>query len=653
MSKKSYLVISMVLLVTFSAFAQTKRAFVMTIGDYPAQYGWGDLSSSNDKAIVTDLLLSQGFEASNIVTLSEQDATYAGFKKAMTDFTSTLTPGDIVYFHYSGHGQQVMDIPAAEVKTEYLTQDEPDGYDEALVLYNAPQKWVGNYQFQEHLVDDQINFYFNEIRKRIGGSGQLMAVFDSCHSGTVSRGSNDWVVRGTSIACAPENYKPTAANVDESNSDFAFDNKAEMGKLVCFFGCRPEQVNREMDRAGSLTTFLAGAVKELKENATYNNLFSLINEKMAVNFQNAQHPDVEGDDLNQLLFSGKLIVQDPFVQCEKLSGDKAYLNGGIIHGLAIGDSIGFFSNTTNTIKGNTPLLRGVVTEVEALKSTVMLKDKKNDRGEKYRAFVISKAVAPASLDVLLDAGALNNELKKILHDKKNIQLVEGKAKYVIKQYHGEGNSSNSMVQIIVGDGPNGMPLRDMNGLDISNDEGKQSLVLFLAQAARSEVLRELEWYDESFNVKFTATKKVLIKGKPPVDSNNSDVSYVDCSNNEGYEFLFTNEGTDPVVLNIIYLDPNGNMGWDSKTGNRLIKGMNSLSLRVSPTPPYGLELMKIIYSKENIDFSAINELGKSLATRGGETPLLNILGKASEGTRGATDFSTGISIENFTFNIIE
>jgi hypothetical protein len=121
------------------------------------------LSSSNDKAIVTDLLLSQGFEASNIVTLSEQDATYAGFKKAMTELTSTLKPGDIVYFHYSGHGQQVMDIPAAEVKTEYLTQDEPDGYDEALVLYNAPQKWVGNYQFQEHLVDDQINFYFNKI----------------------------------------------------------------------------------------------------------------------------------------------------------------------------------------------------------------------------------------------------------------------------------------------------------------------------------------------------------------------------------------------------------------------------------------------------------------------------------------------------------
>jgi hypothetical protein len=210
-----------------------------------------------------------------------------------------------------------------------------------------------------------------------------------------------------------------------------------------------------------------------------------------------------------------------------------------------------------------------------------------------------------------------------------------------------------MVQIIVGDGPNGMPLRDMNGLDISNDEGKQLLVLFLSQAARSEVLRELEWYDESFNVKFTATKKVLIKGKLPVDSNNSDVSYVDCSSNEGYEFLFTNEGTDPVVLNIIYLDPNGNMGWDSKIGNRLIKGMNSLSLRVSPTPPYGLELMKIVYSNENIDFSAINELGKSLATRGGETPLLNILGKASEGTRGATDFSTGISIENFTFSIIE
>jgi len=653
MSFNHFLVGVLFTLVSAQCVAQTKRAFVMTIGDYPTQQGWGDLSSSNDKTIVTDLLLSQGFDASNIVTLSEQDATYAGFKKAMTEFTSTLKPGDIVYFHYSGHGQQVMDIPASEVKTEYLTQDEPDGYDEALVLYNAPQKWVGNYQFQEHLVDDQINHYFNEIRKKIGGKGQIMAVFDSCHSGTVSRGSNDWVVRGTTLTCAPDNYKPTAANEDESNSDFAFDNKAEMGKLVCFFGCRPEQVNREMDRAGSLTTFLAGAVKELKENATYNNLFSLINEKMAVNFQNAQHPDVEGDDLNQLLFSGKLIVQDPFVQCEKLSGDKAYLNGGIIHGLAIGDSIGFFSNTTNTIKGNTPLLRGVVTEVEALKATVMLKDKKNDRGEKYRAFVISKAVAPASLDVLLDAGALNNELKKILQDKKNIQLVDGKAKYVIKQYKEEGNPSNSLVQIIVGDGANGMPLREMKGLDISTMNGKDSLVLLLAQAARAEVLRELEWYDESFNIKFTVTKKILIPGKRAVDSGNIDTKYVDLSDNEGYEFSFVNEGNNPVTLNLIYLDPNGNMGWQAKQGNITLGAAGSKSIPVRVTPPYGLEMLKIVYSSESIDFSAINELGSSLATRGSSSPLLDILGKASEGTRGATDFSSGISIENFTFNIVE
>ena len=544
-----------------------------------------------------------------------------------------------------------MDRPAAEVKTEYLTQDEPDGYDEALVLYNAPQKWVGNYQFQEHLVDDQINFYFNEIRKRIGGTGQLMAVFDSCHSGTVSRGSNDWVVRGTSMACAPDNYKPTAANEDESNSDFAFDNKAEMGKLVCFFGCRPEQVNREMDRAGSLTTFLAGAVKELKENATYNNLFSLINEKMAVNFQNAQHPDVEGDDLNQLLFSGKLIVQDPFVQCEKLSGDKAYLNGGIIHGLAIGDSIGFFSNTTNTIKGNTPLLRGVVTEVEALKATVMLKDKKNDRGEKYRAFVISKAVAPASLDVLLDAGALNNELKKILGDKKNIQLVDGKAKYVIKQYKEEGNPSNSLVQIIVGDGELGLPLRRMKGLDISNQSGKDSIMILLSNAARSEVLRELEISDDSFNVNCLVTKKIIERNKGVVDSDDKDINYVKISKHEGFVAEYLNEGDFPVILNVVCLDPNGEMIWHKK--NERLEVGKTKSVKFGIVDPYGLEVFKFIYSKENIDFSVITEMGTSLGTRGGSSPLHDILGRASEGTRGAADFSSGISIENFTFNIVE
>ena len=186
--KRNTLLITLIF-INSMVFSQTKRAFVVAISNYPAQSGWTTLSSAKDKEIVMDLLSSQGFIESNIVSLTDQNATYSGFKKSMNDFIGTLQNGDIIYFHFSGHGQQVMDVSSKNYKTEYLEQDEPDGLDEALVLYNAPMKSDNNYQFDEHLVDDQINHYFNLIQKKIGGSGQLIAVFDACHSGTINNAS--------------------------------------------------------------------------------------------------------------------------------------------------------------------------------------------------------------------------------------------------------------------------------------------------------------------------------------------------------------------------------------------------------------------------------------------------------------------------------
>jgi hypothetical protein len=639
-------------MIGFSSFSQSKKAFIVTIGDYPTQNGWSDLSSSKDKEIVMDLLLSQGFDASSIVSLTDQNATYSGFKTSMNAFITSLQKGDIIYFHFSGHGQQVMDVSSKDFKTEFLDQDEPDGWDEALVLYNAPMKWSDGYKFEEHLVDDQINHYFNSIREKIGGTGQLIAVFDACHSGTISRGENDWVVRGTNKVCAPEDYNPTVVSNDKSNSDFAFENKSEMGKLVCFFGCQPHQVNRELNKAGSLTTFFASAMKELKENATYNNLFSLINEGMAVNFQNAQHPDIEGDDLNQLIFSGKFIAQDKFVLCDKLVSNSAYLKGGTISGLALGDSIGFFSNTTNQIKGTKPLFKGIVSEIDALNSKVTLTTKNNERGEKFRAFVISKSIAPASLDVALDAGSLNKELKQLLENIKNIQLVEGKAKYVIKNYTAEGEKSKTKVQILVGDGDFALPLRSMKGIDINTNQGKDSILLMLSMASRAEIFRELEWYEESISVETKISKLANVsKGLKPVDADNQDLKYVSLSKLEGFKIEFNNQNDTPVYLNVITLDPNGGMDWYTK--NVILPSSSRKSLNFGWVIPYGMQMMKFIYSKSSIDFSSINEMGKSLASRGGESPLLTIIGNASSGTRGAADGNSDLVINNFSFLIKE
>ncbi len=68
-------------------------------------------------------------------------------------------------FHYSGHGTYVVD----------QNGDEPDGRDEAVVLYDFRQNGV--------LTDDVLHQLYN----RFGRATHLLLTMDCCHSGTITR----------------------------------------------------------------------------------------------------------------------------------------------------------------------------------------------------------------------------------------------------------------------------------------------------------------------------------------------------------------------------------------------------------------------------------------------------------------------------------
>ena len=86
-----------------------KRALVITIGDYPINFSknqiWPDLSSDNDRQLVLKQLRIQEFPAENIVSLSEKDATANNIRSAFKSLIENSNLGDLVYVHYSGHGQ--------------------------------------------------------------------------------------------------------------------------------------------------------------------------------------------------------------------------------------------------------------------------------------------------------------------------------------------------------------------------------------------------------------------------------------------------------------------------------------------------------------------------------------------------------------------
>jgi len=643
-----FLTLILFCLITISSFGANKWAIVITIGNYPDATGWSDISSDRDKQIIAELLIDQQFPESNITFLSEKDATPQGVKTAFESLLLRLSDGDIIYFHFSGHGQQIQDVASSAQYAEALHTDEDDGWDEALALYNAPESFYAGYNFQEHLVDDQIGEYFNSILRKIGGEGQLIAVFDSCHSGTVSRGSSDWKVRGSSKKCAPIDYKPTLSQGDNPARDFEYDNTPETGKLFCFFGCRANQVNREYNDAGSLTVFFAKALNMLGANATYNNLFSFVNEEMAINFNNEQQPLAEGTDMNLRIFSGEFVAQDRFFDCTKLDGIWAEINAGSLHGLALGDTIGFYGNTINQIKDAVPVYKGVVSDLSLLEAQVVLPTKVKERPEKFRLFVVARAFQETKLNVLLDAGDLNDEITQLLKDSKVVSLVQGKAGYSIRKL--KGTSREKKIQIMVGTDSSAFPFKNMEWLDLESQGGRDSVELLFHMLARIDAIRKLEMVDGNLEVELHVRKGVISPAsKKKCVCNDQDFEGLPVLTSTGtdcFDLQFENRSKFPVYLSIIDIKPNGEMQVAIPSMRIETSNVKSIAnLRADGIAPFGMECIKWLVTESPVDIRGLDALGASLATtRGNSNVLYDILKQTLEGKRCTISTEEGMAM---------
>ena len=173
-------------IVAFMLFALvmtgTNRALVVCVGDYPEGSGWRDISSGRDRDLVVTMLHGSGFCLGNITVLSDSEATHSGILKALSSLAGDCRVGDVVYVHFSCHGQQVTD----------LNGDEPDGWDEALIPYDANAVYGANgYLGQNHLLDDELNVYLEAIAQKVGSAGLVILVSDACHSGDNDRYDED------------------------------------------------------------------------------------------------------------------------------------------------------------------------------------------------------------------------------------------------------------------------------------------------------------------------------------------------------------------------------------------------------------------------------------------------------------------------------
>ena len=164
----------------------THRALLVGVGNYPPNSGWPRLNSANDIALLEPEMQQHGIE---VTTLLDAQATKAGIVKAIKHLTRQSRPGDRVWLHFSGHGQQVEDSNG----------DENDGLDEAFVPYDAMRYLSKTYHGQNHFTDDDLNPLLVTLRKQVGPRGEVLVTIDACHSGDSYRDADKAVVTDTVV----------------------------------------------------------------------------------------------------------------------------------------------------------------------------------------------------------------------------------------------------------------------------------------------------------------------------------------------------------------------------------------------------------------------------------------------------------------------
>ena len=297
---KTKIITYILLLLSLSITAQTKRALVIGLGEQQDK-AWNKINGDKDVPLVQGMLKSAGFKS--VTTLVNRQATKVGIVGAFKRLTVSCKQGDVVYIHYSGHGQQMTDVH----------NDEKDGLDECWIPYDAYRKASANYHGEKHLTDDELNVYLNAIRNKIGAKGKLLVVIDACHSGDGTRGEDDEIVRGVedTLVVDSQNARGLYETFEAIKSFFMGDNGKEniintkakplAERWITISACRSDQVNFEMKKpaVGKLTYALWTEQKK-SEKVSNEEFIRRIRKFVNCNTTSRlQQPEMTGEDIGK------------------------------------------------------------------------------------------------------------------------------------------------------------------------------------------------------------------------------------------------------------------------------------------------------------------------------------------------------------------
>ena len=186
----------------------------------------------NDSHHMQNYLSANSF--TEIKLILEKDATTDGIVGGLEWLTSGLSAGDVIVFHYSGHGPQ---LPST---------NESDGFEE--IICPIDLDWN-----TKVITDDTLRKIFNKVPSGVNTT----VILDCCHSGTMLDQTeslnitpNELIVEKTMAVTANEGrYMPPPANVahklkNRSLVDWSTAKDVNSGALL-IAGCQANQTSAD------------------------------------------------------------------------------------------------------------------------------------------------------------------------------------------------------------------------------------------------------------------------------------------------------------------------------------------------------------------------------------------------------------------------
>jgi len=411
-----------------------------------------------------------------------------------------------------------------------------------------------------------------------------------------------------------------------------------------------ESTDEKGKSVGSLSYAISQVFQNLDQGCTYRTVFAKIISKMQdlVPYQN---PVLEGTGLDRSVFAGNYIIQENYFEISDINGDELKISGGVFAGIDIGTRIDFYEAGTTDPAKQKKICTGVVMKVFPLHAIIKTEGLPNNvKKTELWGFSNEKVfnIEPVRLKIISQNSSahphqtVNNyftaeEVKKIkagLIDLPGVIIADENPDLILEK--GEGIYDELWIA------SNGYGFRKLSAGNIS--ELKTALQSFIQyRFLRNDIYNP--------NILFDFKLVPVVNGLPDtsllkiIDSTGIPEFYA----GDTVALWIKNKGDVPLYFNVLDLQPDGIVNCVLPSSkNKIFKDdlyikegeslLNFKNFRIKLSPPYGLEIFKVIISTEPLDLErAATQKG---AIKRNLHPFENLINQSYEGSRGESQVLT-------------